>query len=66
MNTAAYRRQAYDARENGRWEEAADLYQKAIDAYPAGTGAMRAHDIEQLQRHMESCRESADFERCID
>lgn len=46
------RASAYDAEAGGNFAEAAELYQMVIDRYPAGTGAMRARDIELLQQRV--------------
>lgn len=35
MNTATYRNMARDAARACRWQDAADLYEKAISVYPA-------------------------------
>jgi hypothetical protein len=57
MNTATLRNMARTAEANCQWAEAADLYQRAHDAYPTGLGGgLAARDKEYLNRKARSCR----------
>jgi len=50
-----YRKLAIDAENMDDWEIAADYWQMAIDAYPHGTGMVRARDLQRMQDRKELC-----------
>jgi len=60
MNTATLRNMACEAEAKCNWATAADLYQQAHDAYPAGLGGgLAARDKDHLRRNARSCRTMA-------
>jgi len=59
MTTAKARSAALDAESRLEWGLAADYWQRAIDAYPAGSGALRQRDLEHMESRRASCYASA-------
>lgn len=57
--TADYRTQARAAKDRLEWDKAADLYQKAIDAYPVSPGALAEKDKSNMREEIRNCRSMA-------
>lgn len=61
MTTAQARELAREAEAKLDWAKDAELYQFAVDNYPAHNGSQLAiHDIERLQLKADSCRQFAE------
>ena len=51
MNTAGYRKKAWEYEEKHDWKNAAKYYDKAIESYPTiGQSELRRSDLENLKR----------------
>ncbi len=56
QTTAAYRTAAQGCEDRMEWACAAHYYDKAVEAYPAGKGALRDRDIANLRQSAVACR----------
>jgi hypothetical protein len=59
MTTAQLRNSAMEAERLLLWNSAANLWEMAIAAYPAGRGALRATDIAKMHARAASCAATA-------
>ena len=67
MTTSQLREAARKTEKLLRWDEAADLWERAIAAYPPHSGSQLAErDIERMRLRAKSCRSLAKSEREID
>lgn len=59
MNTAAYRTAAQDCEDRLEWLCAAHYWDRAVEAYPEGAGALRDADIAGMKASAAQCRRAA-------
>ncbi len=60
LTTAEYRKLAYGAAERLHYARAAALMTAAIEAYPAGTGQLRAADLVRMREQLNEWRKAID------